>query len=165
MIIRNATESDLPAMSRLAASLVRMHHAFDADRFLLPDRIEESYQWWFGKELKNPGAVLLVAEEGSELAGYAYGRMEERDWNMLLEACGALHDLFVEERHRGSGIGKQLVMRAIAELRGRGAPRVVLHAATSNASAQALFQSVGFRPTMVEMTCECGLPEGAKREG
>lgn len=164
MMIRHATENDLPAMSRLAASLVRLHHAFDADRFLLPERIEEGYRWWFSKELQNPGAVLLVAEEGSEIAGYAYGRMEERDWNMLLDACGALHDLFVDERYRGSGIGRQLVLRAIDELKGRGAPRVVLHAATSNTNAQQLFKSVGFRPTMVEMTCECGPSRRAKRE-
>ncbi len=33
-------------------------------------------------------------------------------------------------------------------------PRAVLHTATANAAAQALFARAGFRATMIEMTCE-----------
>jgi hypothetical protein len=40
----------------------------------------------------------------------------------------------------------------------KGAPRIVLHTAASNADAQALFARLGFRRTMVEMTREAGGP-------
>jgi RimJ/RimL family protein N-acetyltransferase len=43
---------------------------------------------------------------------------------------------------------------AIDWLRERGAPRVILWTATQNEAAQALFQRLGFRKTMTEMTLE-----------
>ena len=44
----------------------------------------------------------------------------------------------------------------LAWMRTRGVPRVVLHTADPNAEAQRLFQRLGFRPTMIEMTRELG---------
>ena len=41
-----------------------------------------------------------------------------------------------------------------AELASRGAPRVVLSTAFRNEAAQRLFERMGFRRTMVEMTRE-----------
>lgn len=45
---------------------------------------------------------------------------------------------------------------AIRWLETRGAPRVVLLSAARNESAQRLFERLGFRHTMVEMTREAG---------
>ena len=41
MIVRPARQADLPAVSRLAAELVRLHHRLDPPRFLLVEPIEE----------------------------------------------------------------------------------------------------------------------------
>jgi ribosomal protein S18 acetylase RimI-like enzyme len=71
-----------------------------------------------------------------------------------LDEHGALHDIFVADSVRRQGVGKQLLLRTFEELRARGAPRVVLHTAIKNRAAQKLFASVGFRQTMLEMTCE-----------
>ena len=53
---------------------------------------------------------------------------------------------------RGHGLGRRLMEALLEELRSRGAPRVVLEAAARNRRAQELFASLGFRPTMVELT-------------
>src|SRR5579884_1595901 len=95
--IRPASQEDLPEVAALAARLVRQHHAFDAKRFMLQEPIEEGYRWWLGRELANGDAVVLVAVEGGSVLGYAYGRLEERDWNALLDVHGALHDIYVDE--------------------------------------------------------------------
>jgi ribosomal protein S18 acetylase RimI-like enzyme len=152
--IRPATRDELPAVAALAAKLLELHHAFDAERFFLPERVAEGYAWWFGKEIERDEVVLLVAARGARVVGYAYGRLEERDWNQLLDACGALHDLWVEEGERRGGVASRLVEAAVEALRQKGAPRVVLHAAAKNEAAQALFGRLGFRATMVEMTRE-----------
>jgi ribosomal protein S18 acetylase RimI-like enzyme len=154
LILRPARRDELGDVARLAGQLVRMHHALDAPRFFLPERVEEGYAWWFGRELDRDEVVLLVAVRGGAIVGYAYGRLEERDWNQLLDACGALHDVWVEEAERRRGVASRLVEAAVAALVAKGAPRVVLHTAAGNASAQALFARLGFRPTMVEMTRE-----------
>lgn len=152
--IRRVRPDELTAVARQAAHLVHLHHDFDPARFFLPERVAEGYAWWFGREIERPEVVLLVAERAGAILGYAYGRLEERDWNQLLDACGALHDLWVQPEARRDGVARALVERLCEELRTLGAPRVVLHAAAANASAQALFESVGFRRTMVEMTRE-----------
>jgi ribosomal protein S18 acetylase RimI-like enzyme len=153
-VIRPASSDDLDAIAPLAARLVREHHHYDPQRFFLPERVEEGYRWWLGRELANPQATLLVAEEDGVVVGYTYGRLEERDWNALLDECGALHDVYVDEKARRRGIARALVMAMCDALKKRGAPRIVLHTASPNAAAQALFSSLGFRSTMIELTRE-----------
>lgn len=150
--IRRCEPADLPRVAALAGKLVRMHHAVDAARFLLPDKVEDGYAWWLERELARAEAVILVATHGDRIAGYAYGTREGRDWNMLLDEHGAIHDIFVAEDERRTGVGKQLVLAMVRELEALGAPRVVLSTMVSNEPAQRLFATCGFRPTMLEMT-------------
>ena len=152
IVIRAATPGDLPRVAALAAELVRMHHAVDPARFLLPERVEEGYAWWLERELARAEAVVVVATIGEKLVGYAYGTREGRDWNALLDEHGAIHDVFVAKDARQSGAGRKLVLAMIDELTRRGAPRVVLSTMIGNEPAQRLFAACGFRPTMLEMT-------------
>lgn len=150
--IREMRQDDLGPVGMLAGELVRLHHRWDADRFFLTERVDEGYRWFFGTQLGRPEVVLLVAELDSQVVGYSFGTVEERDWNLLLDAHGGLHDVAVDARYRRRGVGRKLVKATVAALEARGAPRVVLMSATQNAEAQALFEALGFRRTMVEMT-------------
>jgi ribosomal protein S18 acetylase RimI-like enzyme len=156
--VRPAIRADLPAVARLAAALVRLHHGFDPDRFLCMEPLEPGYERFLAGELADDDAVILVAvtrgDGGERVVGYTYGRLEPRDWNELLDACGKIHDVFVDEAARGQGAAKALVEAVVARLEGKGAPRVLLLSATPNVAAQRLFAKLGFRPTMVEMTRE-----------
>jgi ribosomal protein S18 acetylase RimI-like enzyme len=118
--------------------------------------VERGYEWWLGRELPRDGVVILVAIVGDQIVGYTYSTIEERDWNLLLDAHAGLHDIYVDEDQRGAGVGARLLDATIAELTRLGAPRLVLMSATQNVAAQRLFAKHGFRPTMVEMTRELG---------
>lgn len=159
--LRPMTPSDLPVASALAADLLRLHHAWDEHRFLAVDDPAAGYARFFEGELGDDDAVLLVAERAGAVVGYAYGRVEPRDWQLLLDRAGHLHDLFVADGARGSGVGEALVRAMLAAFAARGVPRVVLHTATQNEAGQRLFARAGFRATMVEMTCD--LPPAAGR--
>ena len=141
-------------MAHLAAQLVRQHHAFDPRRFFLQEPVERGYEWWLGRELHREGALILVAERSGTIVGYTYATIEERDWNLLLDAHAGLHDIFVDVEARGAGVGAALLEATLAEVGRLGAPRVVLMSAAQNAPAQRLFARLGFRTTMVEMTRE-----------
>jgi ribosomal protein S18 acetylase RimI-like enzyme len=154
MRVRPARLEDLPAVSRLAAELVRLHHRLDPPRFLLVEPVEDGYQWFFTRELARQGALILVAEEEARIVGYAYGTLEPRNWNDLLDACGKLNDLYVDPSARRLGTGRALAGEMLAALRARGAPRVVLLSAWQNPDAHAFFEALGFRRTMLEMTAE-----------
>jgi GNAT superfamily N-acetyltransferase len=157
-LVRDALESDLPALARLGARLARMHHRMDPARFFVTDDLETGYAWWLGKERRNRSAVVLAAVRASRgrerVVGYAYGRLEPRDWNTLREACGVGIDLFVEPRERRRGTGRALVQALCERLEARGAKQVVIDVAARNPEAQAVFERLGFRPTMLEMARE-----------
>ncbi|HEY6556462.1 MAG TPA: GNAT family N-acetyltransferase [Polyangiaceae bacterium] len=153
-LIRPAGAADLPALGQLAGALVRFHHALNPRRYMLAPGVEEGYARWFESELENPRAVILTASKHDTLVGYAYGRVEDRDWNALLDRHGAVHDLFVDASARRSGVGRKLLSAVLRALHDKGAPRVLLNTAIENSGAQALFAAFGFRTTMLEMTRE-----------
>jgi ribosomal protein S18 acetylase RimI-like enzyme len=150
-IVRRGLPGDLERAGQLGGGLARLHHDRDPDRFFLPEQVEQGYAWWFGKELTRQSAVLLVALQGEALVGYAYGALEDRDWNLLLDRHGVIHDIFVVEAARRLGAGAQLLDAMVRELEALGAPRIVLYTMVSNENAQRLFRSRGFRSTMLEM--------------
>lgn len=118
------------------------------------DHPEEGYSWFLGTQLGEDDVVVFVAERDSSVVGYVYAGLEPQSWKELREACGFVHDVVVEDGGRRAGVATALMEAAIAWLRDRGAPRVVLWTAQQNDGAQRLFDRLGFRRTMVEMTRE-----------
>lgn len=148
------TAADLPAVSAMAGKLVRVHHEFDRRRFMSPTDCESGYFAWLASQLGAEGAILLVAEDDQGIAGYVYASLEPRSYDLLLDACANVHDIYVDERARHGGLAEALLREALREASLLGAPRAVLVAEVQNQGAQRLFERIGFRPTMVEMTCE-----------
>jgi ribosomal protein S18 acetylase RimI-like enzyme len=152
MHVRPAVADDVPQVAALAAALVRMHHATDPDRFLIVDGVEAGYARFLSGEIRRDGAVVLVAARGEHVSGYAYGTLDGRDWQLLLDAHGTIQDICVAEGERRQGLGRSLLGEMIAALTKLGAPRIVLSTMVGNDAAQRLFREAGFRPTMLEMT-------------
>jgi len=163
-IVRRATSADLESLGRLGALLVQEHHDFDGRRFLAArPRTPDDYASFLGSQLDDPDAVVLVADDG-EVIGYAYAALEGYDYMSLRGPAAVLHDLIVHPDHRGRGVGRLLLNATLSYLTSRGAPRVVLSTAARNETAQRLFESSGFRRTMVEMTRELDGPDDAVRK-
>lgn len=154
-VIRAAVPADLPALGRLGALLVRLHHDFDPQRFIAARaRTEHGYADFLGTQLDRPDVLVLVADRGGEVAGYTYAGIEGHDYMALRGPAGVLYDIVVDPAHRGRGIGQLLLDATLAALGSRGVPRVVLSTAERNEPAQRLFARAGFRRTMIEMTRE-----------
>lgn len=67
LVIRRATLADVPALGRLGAELMRVHHAFDADRFMGPGADPETgYARFLGAEIDDPASVIFVADHGAQ---------------------------------------------------------------------------------------------------
>jgi ribosomal protein S18 acetylase RimI-like enzyme len=153
--IRRATRDDAPALGRLGALLVRTHHDFDSKRFIpATPQTERGYGSFLASQVESDNVVVLVAEQGGRVIGYTYSGIEGMDYMALRGPAGALYDIVVDPGERGRGVGRRLLDATLAELRARGAPRVVLSTAEQNETAQRLFAGAGFRRTMIEMTRE-----------
>jgi ribosomal protein S18 acetylase RimI-like enzyme len=155
VLIRPAEPSDISALGRLGAALVRAHHAFDAHRFLTPTPgLEEGYAHFLRTQLAQADVAIFVAERAGAIVGYVYAAVEPRSWKELRDVAGFIHDVVVAPGARRSGVGRRLIETAAAWLAGRSVPRVMLWTAEQNQEAQRLFERLGFRRTMIEMTRE-----------
>lgn len=155
IVVRAAIADDMPTLGRLGAMLVALHHDFDAERFLAPgDGTDAAYAAFLERQINQADVVVLVAERGGVIIGYAYGRAEGSDYMALRGPAGILHDLIVEPSRRREGVGRCLLDAMVKALIEHGAPRLVLSTAARNSAAQRLFASAGFRQTMIEMTRE-----------
>jgi GNAT superfamily N-acetyltransferase len=155
LAIRRANAADLPAVGRLGALLLRAHHGFDRQRFMAPrDDPESGYAWFLGTQLPDEDTLILVADRGGTVCGYLYATIEPQSWKELREEAGFIQDVVVDERSRGTGVASALVERAGDWFRSRGMARMILWTAQANQPAQRLFDRLGFRRTMIEMTRE-----------
>jgi ribosomal protein S18 acetylase RimI-like enzyme len=158
-IVRRATSADLPRIGRLGALLIEEHHHFDSRRFLAArPRTPTDYASYLSTQLEDPDVAVLVADQSGDVIGYAYAAVEGYDYMALRGPAGVLHDVIVDPEHRRRGVGRLLLDAALAYLKSRGAPRVILSTAEQNEPAQRLFASLGFRRTMIEMTRELDDP-------
>src|SRR5262245_27474791 len=122
-VIRRATEIDAPALGRLGALLMRVHHSFDPQRFLPPgSNPEAGYGRFLKSQLRDEDSVVLVAEREGAVVGYVFASLEPLSWKELRDACGYIHDVAVEEAGRRLGVATALIEAAVEWLRSRGAP-------------------------------------------
>ena len=156
-IIRLAIPRDEEVLGRLGALLVVEHHDFDPKRFLAPrPDMAQAYGRFLTSQIRQQEKVVFVAERDGTVVGYVFGGMEGSDFMALRGPAAVLYDLVVDPAHRRQGVGAALLDAAFDHFRKRGAPRVLLLTAYKNHGAQSLFEHVGFRRTMIEMTRELG---------
>jgi ribosomal protein S18 acetylase RimI-like enzyme len=151
--VRRATRADLPALGRLGAHLLRVHHDFDRRRFVIPTgNPEAGYARFLGTQLDADDAVVFVAERAGAAIGYVYAGIEPFSWKELRDTAGFVHDVVVDAAERRSGVARALMDAAIGWVREQGVASVMLWTAAPNDGAQHLFEELGFRRTMIEMT-------------
>jgi ribosomal protein S18 acetylase RimI-like enzyme len=152
--IRPATASDEERLGRFGGALMRQHHAADPRRFIRAEKPEAGYGRFLVSQLTNPNSLVMVAEHGGAVVGYVFADVEPTNWMELRGPCGVVQDVYVDESARRLGAGRELMRAAIAWIRSRGQKQVVLMTKSRNKHAQHLFTTLGFRPTMVEMTLD-----------
>lgn len=129
-VVRSARLSDGDSVFRLlgkfATSYKPVRSTFDAN---------------YPKLLETEGSGLLVAEQGGTVVGYIVSAD-----SLTLFANGVvteLLELYVEERERSRGIGRELVNQAVARAKDRGAVEVTV----PTRRARSFYLGLGFQLT------------------
>jgi ribosomal protein S18 acetylase RimI-like enzyme len=138
MAIREATESDLPALMPLLRGYCDFYEAKPSDEGL--ERMARAVI-----AASQDEAFLLVATDAGsrEVVGFAACGWK---WSSLRGArIVVLEDLFVAERARGRGHADALIEATSALARRHGAPAVTWLTAPDNRRAQAVYDRVGGR--------------------
>jgi ribosomal protein S18 acetylase RimI-like enzyme len=135
----------MSVVTRLAAvaEVERVAPLFDAYRQfygLAPDL--ELAQWFLRERLSRGESVVMLAEDGGSALGFI--QMYPTFSSLRAARTFVLYDLFVAPAARRHGIGRRLMQAAAEEARAQGAMSLVLSTARTNASAQRLYESLGW---------------------
>ena len=125
--VRSAKLPDADALFRLLGAFATSHKP-----------VRSTFDVNFPKLLRTEGTDLLVADRGGHVVGYILSSD-----SLTLFANGIvteLLELYVEERERGGGIGRDLVTQAVARARNRGAVEITV----PTRRARAFYLDLGF---------------------
>ncbi|HSS65617.1 MAG TPA: GNAT family N-acetyltransferase [Gammaproteobacteria bacterium] len=135
MRIRTATAEDIPALCALLSVLFAQEEEFTPD--------PRAQSRGLARIITSPelGAVL-AATDGPQIVGMVV--LLYTLSTALGDRVALLEDMVVSPQVRGTGIGTQLLERAVAVARARGCKRITLLTDRSNESAQRFYRKQGF---------------------
>ncbi len=87
------------------------------------------------------GMTIYLAEKNNQLIGKVHLQ--------LANGLGGIYGLGVLPEHRGKGLGRAILLGAIAQLKAANATEIMLQVAAENAAALNLYKSCGFCETSV----------------
>ena len=138
---RQVEQGDLPALAFLQSTA---YHGSD-DALVYPhlahpglsqQMLEQWLRGYFGKPLRQ--ASLLTTVPGSGVGGFVLS-------SMIAKKTALIVTLAVSPRHRGQGLARRLMNRAITTCLAEGYSTVELFVSSNNHAALGLYESLGFK--------------------
>src|SRR5688572_22008683 len=155
MLVRPATPDDVPGVVPMVERLAAFLAERDRAKYEPLPQIGDMYTSWLAARATDARSVFLVAErEPARLVGFLIGTVEREIPIYRLREYGFIHDVWVEPDYRNEGLARQMVTLAAERFRAIGVRQVRLDVLVDNAPARALFESCGFRPSILEMLLE-----------
>lgn len=150
--VRPATVEDLDDLVRSTADLFA-EDAVTRDRLREPEWPRDNAKPWCAGLIAAPDALVLVAVEDGEVVGHLIGTFSPAS-SMWTAGRAELVSTFVDDAHRGQGIGSRMVEDFVAWGAARGAARLHVSAYVANSAAIRFYQRLGFVPLTMELTAD-----------
>lgn len=135
LVLRQAAWKDKSKLLEMITKLARLNGDIaEIDLRALVDLLKSDLPW----------LRLIVAEVDGVLVGYAglVGGMRLQHGQRTMD----LHHLYVEESHRGLGVGRALIDRARLTALAQGCAQLTVSTQAGNLDAQAAYKACGFAP-------------------
>ncbi|SCL27849.1 Ribosomal protein S18 acetylase RimI [Micromonospora nigra] len=146
--LRSATPHDLMAVGALhQRSRVAAYSSFLPPEALADPTPEAMGRYWVERWVWEQSTHrMTVAERDGVLAGFSYLGPDDEDE----PDTGLLCAIHLAPAERGRGVGRQLMVDALADMRARGWRRAVLWVLRDNAHARRFYERGGWQPTGVQ---------------
>ena len=147
LMIRPATEADLPALVQLHSMVQELHARNAPASFKVLSDVSACLEF-FRQILVEPANCVLVAEGNGLVIGYLFAQEVRREENWMCPSSRffMLEHIAVASVHRRKGIGHELIRRFLDEARRRRITRVEVVHWSFNAPAAQFFRQHGFSP-------------------
>jgi len=147
LTIRRATPADVPSIMPLWVEMMQLHATLD-DRFQPSEEGAASFDKALLEWLENERILILVADAGAELIGYAIGYDRDNPPVMLPARYGYITDMAVTAARRRQGVGSALLSAMTVWFRERNLHSIRLNVAYANPLSQGFWRSMGFKDYM-----------------
>lgn len=150
MIIRKATQSDIPVLNELLQDILQVHH------LARPDIFKSEGQKFSEEELRqlldNPAKSVFVYELEGQVVGHLFCEITTATSDVL-EPVKTLYidDLCVGSSARGQKIGEQLYTFALTYAKEQGCHNLTLDVLADNAGAVRFYDRLGMKPQKFRM--------------
>ncbi len=137
MLLRDATEADLPALLDIHNNAVRTLAAVWSAQ---EDSFEDRQNWFRERKAADFPIIVMEDEAGDVVAYGSYGRFRGRDgYDLTIE-----HSVYVAPKAQGNGIGKTILQELIEIAKRQGYHVLVGAIDGGNAASIGLHKAFGF---------------------
>ena len=152
MIIRRAKESDMTGINQLLLQVLMVHHN------QRPDLFKGNTKKYTDKELKaiiedDMKPIFVAVDKDETVLGYAFCQYIQHINDNILTDIKSLYidDLCVDEKSRGTHIGKSLYQYVVDYARNSGCYNVTLNVWSCNKNALQFYEKCGLVPQKIGM--------------
>jgi GNAT superfamily N-acetyltransferase len=160
--VRPAAPADARAIAALATRAWRAAYAglLAPDVLHSLDPAEQAGEWLaYLEELPAPARVWVI---GADRAVWGFARTGPCSDAGLPTGAGEVHGLYIDPDRIGTGLGRRLFGRAVADLAVRHSPVVVWHFAANDGAAR-FYERAGFTLDGGRRRSDFGVPELRRR--
>ncbi|HEH9394138.1 TPA: GNAT family N-acetyltransferase [Aeromonas salmonicida] len=144
MEIRKAQEPDIDAILELNRQIGEIHYEHYPEVFCPPSPEERAFLL---TAIAAEGRLFCVAELGGAVVGFLTARIDINESIPFLskQPICRIGSVVVDEKHRGRGIGKELIAHCDSWAKARDACQIRLEVMSFNERAKSLYESLGFK--------------------
>ncbi len=149
--IRKPDNGDYTEVKKMIQSLHNLHQTNRPDIYVdreIPFSIDD-----FNKLIEEESSIVLLAEIEGEVIGICMATIKEPSSNPILLShnIAYIDDIYVENEHRGKGVGKMLFTYIEEILAIKKIERIDLTVWTFNKDAISFYERLGMKPQRVIM--------------
>jgi GNAT superfamily N-acetyltransferase len=161
--IRLAAVRDIDDLVSLWLGLVEHHRQLDPEYPTLPG-LEGLLRREVERALRLESCEISIAECEGRACGFVFAELENgRDAPATGATTAWIHELFVVEDKRGTGVGRALVARADRFFESQGGPRTAVRVESANREALSFWERLGFGERARVLERRARGPSGSER--
>ena len=135
MLIVRASENHLDELARL----FNLYRIFYEEK----NNYQKAYDFICARVEKEESVIYVASNENDQLSGFV--QLYPSFCSVALIPIMILYDLYVDENHRGEGIGRALMNQASKHAKDNDFKRLELSTAITNVIGQSLYESLNYQ--------------------
>lgn len=149
--IRKATGKDFAELLDLMMENMKHHIRLSKLSWESLEKIKKEQAKELRKDLDSTKTTILVYENEEKILGYVTLSLLKKSPYLKPKVRGSIDDLFVSQKFRRKGIGRDLINSAISLLKSKGVRDISISVVSRNKDAISAYEKFGFKEDIKKM--------------